>query len=152
MPSRPRRLAHFSKSGQSHPPRSSCKAAGIRLNWPVHRGPTLSLCYTNPDGTRMELIFRGDHPKGGGGAFRETLGFRSSRAHFPGMTDAERRLLVALAWMCEQYLGDGKGEWLDHQAMSAGEDAIALLAQYGMVEPSGRGGRWTDAGRALLAP
>jgi hypothetical protein len=68
------------------------------------------------------------------------------------MTDAERRLLVALAWMCEQYLGNGKGDWLDHQAMSAGEDAIALLAEYGMVEPRGRGGRWTAAGRALLVP
>ena len=67
------------------------------------------------------------------------------------MTDAERRLLATLAWMCEQYLGNGKGEWLDHEAMGAGEDAIELLARYGLVEPSGRGGRWTDAGRALLA-
>ena len=64
------------------------------------------------------------------------------------MTDEERRLLVALAWMCEQYLSDGEG--LDHVYMRAGEDAIDLLVKYGLVEPDARGGVWTEAGRALL--
>lgn len=66
------------------------------------------------------------------------------------MTDDERQLLTALAWMCEQYLGSGKANWLDHEAMGAGEDAVALLAKYGLVSPSGRGGAWTDAGKAVL--
>lgn len=67
------------------------------------------------------------------------------------MTDSERQLLTALAWMCEQYLGSGKAEWLDHQCMGAGEDAVALLVKYGLVAESGRGGTWTDEGKALLA-
>jgi hypothetical protein len=66
------------------------------------------------------------------------------------MTDAERRLLSALAWMCEQYLGDGKADGLDHMCMGAGEDAVELLVKYGLVSPSGRGGTWTEAGKALL--
>jgi hypothetical protein len=53
--------------------------------------------------------------------------------------------------MCEQYLGSGNADWLDHQAMGAGEGAIALLTKYGLVAPSGRGGAWTEAGKALLA-
>jgi hypothetical protein len=66
------------------------------------------------------------------------------------MTEEERRLLGALAWMCEQYLSGGT-DTLDHLCMSAGEEAVELLAHYGLVEPSGRGGVWTPAGRALLA-
>ena len=65
-----------------------------------------------------------------------------------GMTDAEKRLLAALAWMCEQYLS--RNGALDHMCMCAGEDAVELLVQYGLVKPEGRGGTWTDAGRALL--
>ena len=65
------------------------------------------------------------------------------------MTEEERRLLSALAGMCEQYLGrDGS---LDHQFMSAGENAVALLAEHGLVESTPRGGTWTHAGRAVLA-
>ena len=44
------------------------------------------------------------------------------------MTEDEKRLLVALAWMCEQYLKDGN--CLDHMCMSAGERAVELLVQY----------------------
>jgi len=66
------------------------------------------------------------------------------------MTDNEQRLLIALAWMCEQYIGTGHASYLDHQAISAGEDAVQLLVQYGLVEPTGRGGSWTEAGRKLL--
>ena len=66
------------------------------------------------------------------------------------MTEAEERLLRALAGMCEQYLQTPDGG-LDHAWMSAGEDAMALLAEYKLVEPSGRGGGWTAAGLSLLA-
>jgi hypothetical protein len=64
------------------------------------------------------------------------------------MTAEEHRLLVALAWMCEQYLANG--DRLDHLCMNAGEQAVELLVQYGLVDPEGRGGTWTEAGRALL--
>ena len=65
------------------------------------------------------------------------------------MTENEKRLLVALAWMCEQYMSDGNGG-LDHVFMSAGERAVELLVQYGLVTPDPRGGTWTEAGNALL--
>jgi hypothetical protein len=65
------------------------------------------------------------------------------------MTDAEKRLLKSLAVMCEQYLTSKDGD-LDHLYMSAGEHAVDLLIQYGLVDPGGRGGTWTDAGRVLL--
>ena len=64
------------------------------------------------------------------------------------MTDEEWHLLRALAMMCAQYIGEG--EHLDHQCMSAGEEAVNQLVKYGMIEPAGRGGRWTEAGHALL--
>ena len=64
-------------------------------------------------------------------------------------TDAEQQLVVALAWMCEQYLHTGQNR-LDHMFMSAGERAIELLAERGLIEQSGSGGVWTDAGLALL--
>ncbi|HEX5008622.1 MAG TPA: hypothetical protein VFV70_16020 [Hyphomonadaceae bacterium] len=64
------------------------------------------------------------------------------------MTNAEERLLGALAWMCHQYLND-KGQ-LDHMCMGAGERAVELLVEYGLVEPRGRGGVWTKAGQELL--
>lgn len=65
------------------------------------------------------------------------------------MTETEQQLLIALAGMCDQYLSDKDGA-LDHLFMSAGEDAIALLIQYGLVQPGPRGGTWTEAGKALL--
>ena len=64
------------------------------------------------------------------------------------MTEAEDKLLFALAWMCEQYLTDS-GE-LDHMAMFAGEEAVECLVDYGLITPSGRGGTWTEAGQNLL--
>jgi hypothetical protein len=64
------------------------------------------------------------------------------------MTEIEKRLLAALAGMCEQYLNDGGT--LDHMCMSAGEDAIELLVEFGLVKPRPRGGTWTEAGTALL--
>ncbi|MBS0297267.1 MAG: hypothetical protein JSR45_13235 [Proteobacteria bacterium] len=70
------------------------------------------------------------------------------------MDDTERRLLRALALMCEQYIGSGNADWLDHQCISAGEDAVELLIDYGFVEPwpdGRRGGLWTESGKAFLA-
>ena len=64
------------------------------------------------------------------------------------MTHEEHALLRALALMCAQYIGDD--ETLDHECLSAGEEAVELLARYGMIERAGRGGRWTEAGKALL--
>jgi len=64
------------------------------------------------------------------------------------MTNSERRLLIALAWMCEQYLKSG--DVLDHMCMGAGEDAVDILYDYGLVDSISRGAQWTDAGRALL--
>ena len=67
------------------------------------------------------------------------------------MTEKEQRLLGALAWMCEQYIGSGSADFLDHECMGAGEEAVAVLADYGLVEiVSMRGGKWTDAGNAIL--
>ena len=63
-------------------------------------------------------------------------------------TQDERRLLISLAKMCDQYLSEG--EYLDHHSMSAGEHAVELLAQYGLITPGPRGGTWTEAGRTIL--
>lgn len=72
------------------------------------------------------------------------------------MTDAEQRLLHALAVMARQYLEDrpfrGEGV-LDSLSMSAGEEAIEVLAGYGLVsmEPGQvRFGKWTQAGYDFL--
>ena len=67
------------------------------------------------------------------------------------MMENEQRLLSALALMCEQYIGTGRADFLDHECMSAGEDAVSVLADCGLVEiTSLRGGKWTEAGKALL--
>jgi hypothetical protein len=57
--------------------------------------------------------------------------------------------LTALAEMCEQYMSREDGE-LDHMSMSAGEHAVEVLKTHGLLEPCGRGGVWTEKGRALL--
>jgi hypothetical protein len=61
------------------------------------------------------------------------------------MGDNEKKLLIALVRMVEQYL-PGEDPELDHLFMSAGESAIEALAAYGLVVPEPRGGRWTEAG------
>lgn len=66
------------------------------------------------------------------------------------MTEEEIKLLVALAWMCQQYISDANGQHLDHMCMGAGEDAIALLYKYGLVDSLERGAAWTEEGRKLL--
>ena len=74
-----------------------------------------------------------------------------------GLSKDEKRLLGALAWMCEQYLSDpgrtgasSEQGSLDHMFMGAGEGGIELLVEYGLVEPEPYGGTWTEAGRAFL--
>jgi hypothetical protein len=66
------------------------------------------------------------------------------------VTSEEERLLAALAGMCVQYLERRDG-FLDHMFMVAGEDAMKVLATYGLVEVAARGGTWTEAGREFLA-
>lgn len=65
------------------------------------------------------------------------------------MTDREARILYALAWMAEQYIRADDGT-LDHQCMSAGEQAIRVLADYELVADDGRNSRWTEKGQQLL--
>jgi hypothetical protein len=60
------------------------------------------------------------------------------------MDDREKRLLVALVKMVRQYLDHADDGVVDSLSMSAGEHAIAVLAEYGLMEViSGRAGRWT---------
>jgi hypothetical protein len=66
------------------------------------------------------------------------------------MTETEKRLLLALAWMCEQYMGSGKQTGIDHECMGAGEDAIELLVEHGLIAPSGRGARGLKPARPYL--
>ena len=68
-------------------------------------------------------------------------------------TEFERRLLYALAGMCEQYLGETHAgtRVLDHMFMSAGERAFEQLAEYGLIDGGeGRITKWTADGEALL--
>ena len=65
----------------------------------------------------------------------------------------EERALHTLASMCGQYIGDyTDGLYLTpyHSPTEAAERAISVLVDYGFVEPSGRGGTWTEKGLALL--
>lgn len=62
------------------------------------------------------------------------------------LTDRERKLLIALVKMVDQYL-DEYGDEVDSRAMSAGEHAIEALASVGLMENiNTRFGRWTEAG------
>ena len=69
------------------------------------------------------------------------------------MDNREKRLLVALAKMADHWLYRRQQGVLDSDAMDAGEHAILILAEYGLVEADNRSrilGRWTEAGRELL--
>jgi hypothetical protein len=65
------------------------------------------------------------------------------------MTPEERTILKALAHMCFQYMDEGR-DGLVHKSMSAGENAVEVLASYGIVKPELGGGFWTDEGLRLL--
>ena len=67
------------------------------------------------------------------------------------MTDKELKLLKGLAYMCDQYLDMHRSGLLEHFHMGAGQYAIAVLLEYGLVETDPTGGWWTEAGLALLA-
>jgi hypothetical protein len=63
------------------------------------------------------------------------------------MTDSEKKLLIALVLMVHQYL-DKYGDEVDSRSMSAGEHAIEVLAEFGLMENVNiRLGRWTEAGK-----
>ena len=65
------------------------------------------------------------------------------------MTERDTEPLKALVWMVAQYLSNGEG--LDTLGMSAGQDALRVLAREGLVDYDGiRCGSWTEAGRRLL--
>lgn len=68
--------------------------------------------------------------------------------HDLAMDTETSAILKALALMCEQFLSDDGR--IDHICLSAGEEAVEQLIKHGLLEPCPRGGRWTDAGRALL--
>jgi hypothetical protein len=59
-------------------------------------------------------------------------------------------LVIALVRMVDQYL-DRYGDEVDSRSMSAGEQAIEVLAGFGLMEAvNTRFGRWTEAGNKLL--
>jgi hypothetical protein len=67
------------------------------------------------------------------------------------MTDREKKLLIALVKMVDQYL-DQYEDQVDSRSMSAGEHAIAALADFGLIEVvDSRFGRWTEAGKKFVA-
>jgi hypothetical protein len=67
------------------------------------------------------------------------------------MTDRERKLLIALVKMVNQYLDPDEG-LVDSRSMSAGEHAIEALADFGLMDiVNTRFGRWTDAGYRFIA-
>ena len=66
------------------------------------------------------------------------------------MTENEKKLLIALVKMADQYLDRHEDE-VDSKAMSAGEQAIEALADNGLMEiVNNRFGRWTDAGKRFI--
>jgi hypothetical protein len=63
------------------------------------------------------------------------------------MTDSEKKLLMALVAMVHQHLQE-YGDEVDNLAESAGERAIQVLADFGLMEMvNTRFGRWTEAGK-----
>lgn len=65
------------------------------------------------------------------------------------MNEKSDPAIYALALMAQQYLETDGGE-LDHLCMSAGEHAIDVLADHGLITSHSRGGSWTELGRNLL--
>jgi hypothetical protein len=70
------------------------------------------------------------------------------------MNETEKKLLQALAKMAAQYLVQHVQDTeLDSIAMGAGEHALTVLAEYGLVTLKGGHrirGNWTEAGRSFL--
>ena len=67
------------------------------------------------------------------------------------MTENEKKLLIALVKMVGQHL-HRYGDEVDNIAESAGEHAIQVLADFGLMELiNTRFGRWTEAGKKFIA-
>jgi len=67
------------------------------------------------------------------------------------MTEREKKLLIALVKMVDQYLDPHEG-LVDSRSMSAGEHAIKALADFELMDVvNTRFGRWTDAGYNFIA-
>ncbi|TWB90471.1 hypothetical protein FBZ93_11424 [Bradyrhizobium macuxiense] len=63
------------------------------------------------------------------------------------MTEREQKLLIALVKMVSQYL-DEHGDEVDSISESAGEHALEVLADFGLMEAlNTRFGRWTEKGK-----
>jgi hypothetical protein len=62
------------------------------------------------------------------------------------MDEREQRLLRALAWMTVQF-AQGEDDYVWSQGLSAVEDAIASLQEYGLVDSSAK---WTETGFRVL--
>lgn len=54
----------------------------------------------------------------------------------------ELRLLRSLASTCDQFM-PSSWTYLDHGYLTAGQDAVAMLDEYGLVVKDGCGGSWT---------
>lgn len=66
------------------------------------------------------------------------------------MNEREEKILEALAGMVLQYLDSVDGR-MDNMCIGAGEDAIDVLSEYGLVEKeNNRFSSWTEAGLRLL--
>lgn len=62
-------------------------------------------------------------------------------------------LKKVLCQICDRHLSEWRTDgYICHSAMSAGERAIELLAEYGLVEKIPAGGKWTKEGEAFLVP
>ncbi|AJC79595.1 hypothetical protein IE4803_CH02406 [Rhizobium etli bv. phaseoli str. IE4803] len=72
---------------------------------------------------------------------------RAGKLNF--VTPEERAILKALVSMCVQYMDDGRNG-LVHKSISAGEDAVEVLASYSLVKSEPWGGFWTDEDLRLL--
>jgi hypothetical protein len=64
------------------------------------------------------------------------------------MANQEEDLLHALALMANQYLD--RGNELAHDFMTAGEHALRVLGEHGLVNYNGATATWTAKGLALL--
>jgi hypothetical protein len=65
------------------------------------------------------------------------------------MTDSEQKLLMALVAMVQQHL-HAYGDEVDNFAESAGQRAIQVLSDFGLMEMvNTRFGRWTEAGKTF---
>jgi hypothetical protein len=63
------------------------------------------------------------------------------------MTEQEQKLLIALVEMVSQYLTE-YGDEVDSISQSAGEHALQVLADFGLMETlNTRFGRWTEEGK-----